>query len=90
MRHFSAAYKRRIVEEAARCQVGEVGAMLRREGLYSSALTRWRNQYAAGVLAGCRSRHPVTSPGRRVLWPLTWHGWSGRTDGYNGSLRRPN
>jgi transposase-like protein len=48
MRHFSAAYKRRIVAEAARCQVGEVGALLRREGLYSSALTRWRKQYAAG------------------------------------------
>lgn len=51
MRHFSAAYKRRMVEEAARCQPGELGAMLRREGLYSSALTRWRTQYAAGLSA---------------------------------------
>jgi transposase-like protein len=55
-RHFSAAYKRRIVEEAARCQPGELGSMLRREGLYSSALTRWRKQYAAGVLAGLSAK----------------------------------
>jgi hypothetical protein len=44
MRHFSAAYKRRIVEDAARCQVGEVGAMLRREVLSQPqfpASTRW-------------------------------------------------
>jgi transposase-like protein len=58
MRHFSAAYKRRMVEEAARCQPGELGAMLRREGLYSSALTRWRKQYAAGVLAGLSAKAP--------------------------------
>lgn len=58
MRHFSAAYKRRMVEEAARCPPGELGAMLRREGLYSSALTRWRKQYAAGVLAGLSAKAP--------------------------------
>ena len=58
MRHFSAAYKWRIVEEAARCQPGELGSMLRREGLYSSALTRWRKQYAAGVLAGLSAKAP--------------------------------
>jgi hypothetical protein len=38
MRHFSAEYKRQMVEEAARCKPGELGSMLRREGLYSSAL----------------------------------------------------
>ena len=43
-RQFSAAYKRRIVGEANACQVpGEVGALLRREGLYSS-LTHWRKE----------------------------------------------
>jgi len=61
-RHFSAAYKRRIVEEAARCQLGELGSMLRREGLYSSALTRWRKQYAAGVLAGLSAKVPGHKP----------------------------
>jgi transposase-like protein len=49
-RRFSAAYKRRIVEEAARCEKGEVAALLRREGLYSSHLSNWRKQYEAGGL----------------------------------------
>lgn len=44
-RRFSAAYKQRILAEAECCtQPGEVGALLRREGLYSSHLTRWRQQ----------------------------------------------
>ena len=44
-RRFSAAYKQRILAEAEGCtQPGEVGALLRREGLYSSHLTRWRQQ----------------------------------------------
>jgi transposase-like protein len=50
-RRFSAAYKQRILEEADRCsEPGEVGALLRREGLYSSHLTRWRAQGRAGQL----------------------------------------
>lgn len=50
-RKFSKAYKRRIVKEAAECNHGEVGALLRREGLYSSQLTKWRRQAARGELA---------------------------------------
>jgi transposase-like protein len=50
-RKFSKAYKRRIVKEAAECNHGEVGALLRREGLYSSQLTEWRRQEACGELA---------------------------------------
>ena len=54
-RRFTAAYKARIVEEAQRCtEPGEIGALLRREGLYSSALTQWRRQYQAGALKGLR------------------------------------
>jgi transposase len=46
-RQFSAAYKRRIVAEADACtKPGEIGALLRREGLYSSHLTNWRRQLA--------------------------------------------
>jgi len=41
-RAFSAAYKRRIVEEAGRARPGEIGLILRREGLYFSQLARWR------------------------------------------------
>lgn len=49
-RRFTAAYKRRIVEEAAKCENGEVAALLRREGLYSSSLSHWRKQYENGGL----------------------------------------
>ncbi len=44
-RRFTAEYKRRISLEAERCnQPGEIGALLRREGLYSSVVARWRRQ----------------------------------------------
>ena len=51
-RRFSAEYKARILEEADRCANGEVGSLLRREGLYASHLTAWRRQREAGQLAG--------------------------------------
>ena len=48
-RRFSAAYKARVVQEAEACtEYGEVGALLRREGLYSSYLSKWRRQYREG------------------------------------------
>ena len=50
-RRFTADYKRRIVVAAARCTgFGELGALLRREGLYSSQLARWRKQSDNGTL----------------------------------------
>lgn len=50
-RSFTAAYKLRIVREAEACtKPGETGALLRREGLYSSLLTEWRRAYEAGAL----------------------------------------
>lgn len=50
-RQFSAAYKQRILAEAEACtEPGQVGALLRREGLYSSHLTKWRRQRTAGKL----------------------------------------
>jgi len=52
-RQFSAEYKRRIVREAdAASTPGEIGALLRREGLYSSHLITWRRQRERGELAG--------------------------------------
>jgi transposase-like protein len=52
-RRFTAEYKRRILREADACtQSGELGALLRREGLYSSHLSSWRAQAARGELAG--------------------------------------
>jgi transposase len=50
-RTYTAAYKLRILQEADLCdQSGQIGALLRREGLYSSHLTTWRRQRAAGQL----------------------------------------
>ena len=52
-RVFSIQYKRSIVEQADACTMpGEVGALLRREGLYSSHLVDWRRQHQAGLLEG--------------------------------------
>jgi transposase-like protein len=52
-RRFSAAYKLRVLAEAnSYTQRGEIGALLRREGLYSSHLTTWRKQRDEGQLQG--------------------------------------
>jgi len=56
-RRFTAEYKRRVLKEADRCtRPGEIGALLRREGLYSSALTAWRAARARGELAGLAAK----------------------------------
>jgi transposase len=52
-RRFTVEYKRKIVREADGCKtLGAVGALLRREGLYSSHLTTWRAARDRGELAG--------------------------------------
>ena len=52
-RRFTAEYKLRILHEADRCTAsGQLGALLRREGLYSSLLSTWRRQRDEGTLAG--------------------------------------
>ena len=63
-RSFTAAFKRRIVEEADRCTMpGEIGALLRREGLYSSHLVDWRRARARGDLDGAtKKRGPKPKP----------------------------
>ncbi len=54
-RRFSADYKARIVEEADACREGgAIGALLRREGLYSSQLADWRRQYRSGALTALK------------------------------------
>ena len=61
-RRFSAKYKKRIIDDAAACTApGEIGALLRREGLYSSHLTKWRQQAERGELVGLepKRRGPV-------------------------------
>jgi transposase-like protein len=51
-RHFSAEEKLRILEEADACEHGEIGALVRREGIYTSYLSRWRRERDRGQLAG--------------------------------------
>jgi transposase-like protein len=62
-RRFSTSYKWRIVEEASRCtEHGAIGALLRREGLYSSQLAKWRRQYEAGELNSAQGRRRGRKP----------------------------
>ena len=55
-RQFTVADKLRILDEIDRCEPGQIGAVLRREGLYSSHLTKWRRQRADGQLQGRTSQ----------------------------------
>lgn len=61
-RRFSASYKLKIVQQAELCKdPGEVGALLRREGLYASHLSKWRKLHKKGALEGLgapRGRKP--------------------------------
>lgn len=72
-RTYTAQYKRRILDEADRAEEpGAVGALLRREGLYSSHLITWRRQRDEGVLAGLskkrgRKPRPFDPFARRIV-----------------------
>jgi transposase-like protein len=58
-RQFTAAEKLRIIEEADACtEPGEIGALCRREGIYSSYLTRWRRARDKGQLTALGAKKP--------------------------------
>jgi transposase len=62
-RQFTADYKKRILEEADSAkEPGAIGAMLRREGLYSSHLTHWRQQRDSGLAVHRRGPKPKRDP----------------------------
>ena len=62
-RRFSAEYKLKILREAEACtQPGELGALLRREGVYSSNLTTWRAQRERGELLGLTPKRRGPAP----------------------------
>ena len=62
-RQFSAEYRLRILEEAERCtRPGEVGRLLRREGLYSSHLSAWRKARRNGSLRGLTPKKRGAKP----------------------------
>jgi transposase len=68
-RRFTAEYKLEVLREADNCkQSGEVGALLRREGLYWSNLTNWRKQRERGELAGLTAKR--RGPQQREKNPL--------------------
>jgi transposase-like protein len=64
-RRFSAEYKRQIVMEAERCQHGELGSLLRREGLTYAQIGKWRSAHAEGTLG--KQRGPVANPNRAEM-----------------------
>jgi transposase len=57
-RQFNLDYKLRIIAEANACKHGEIGAMLRREKLYSNQLADWRREYAAHGVEGLKKSVP--------------------------------
>ena len=79
-RRFSARYKLKILGQTDRCPSGELGALLRREGLYWSNLQTWRRQRQEGTLQALAPR----KRGRKakLVNPLTPEssGCSARTD----------
>jgi transposase-like protein len=68
-RQFTAEFKRKVLAEADACtKAGEIGALLRREGLYSSHLVEWRRARDSGALAGLAPRR--RGPAAKVRHPL--------------------
>ena len=69
-RQYAAEYKLRILREIDECKgSGEVGALLRREGLYSSLVSKWREQSERGSLTGLsgQRRGPKVDPQAKEL-----------------------
>ena len=56
-RTYNAEYKMNIIAQADACRHGEVGALLRREKLYSNQLSAWRRELVAGELLGYKKQH---------------------------------
>ena len=63
-RQFVPEYKLRIIAQADACKYGELGALLRREKLYSNQLSDWRREYAQNGVAGLRKALPALHPRR--------------------------
>ena len=63
-RVFSTEYKLRILAEAERCARGELGALLRREKLYSAQLQQWRREFAEQGAEGLSKSAPGPRPAK--------------------------
>jgi transposase-like protein len=67
-RTFTTAYKRQMVLEAQACERGELGSLLRREGLTYAQINLWRKAHADGTLG--KKRGPVANPHRAEMHRL--------------------
>jgi transposase-like protein len=66
-RRFTAEYKHRIAIEAEGCsRSGEIGALLRREGLYSSVVARWRRELRESSLSSSKKPTQKVSPSQEI------------------------
>lgn len=64
-RNFATAEKERILREIDACtQRGQIGTVLRREGIYSSQVSDWRKQLEQGGLDGLQAKRPGPKPGK--------------------------
>ena len=63
-RQFTPEYKLRIITQADACKHGELGAMLRRENLYSNQLSDWRREYAEHGIEGLSKSAPGPTASR--------------------------
>jgi len=63
-RQFKPEYKLRIIAEADACEYGQLGALLRREKLYSSQLSEWRREFAENGVAGLSKSAPGPTASR--------------------------
>jgi hypothetical protein len=85
-RSYSARYKAEVLDEYERLDKAGKGALLRREGLYTSLISEWRKQRDRGALAALarpQGRPPATR------WSGTTPGCAGRTSVWPANLRRP-
>ena len=85
-RQYPAAYKLRVLEEYERLDKAGKGALLRREGLYTSLVSEWRKQRDRAPWPRCSSA-AAAHPQIRVT--RSWPGWSATTRGYVTSWSGP-
>ena len=87
-RQFTAEYTKRILDEADACTTPtQRGALIRREGLYSSHLTAWRRQRAHGILDGLAPKKRGGKPDPLALENVQLRHENAKAR-RNGTLRR--
>ena len=79
-RRFTAAYKLRVLTKADQCaEPGQIGALLRKEALYSSHLTTWRRQREEGTLQGLSPKSAGAKQNPLIPLPSASFSWKKKT-----------